>query len=97
MYRPGRVESLRGVRRRHPDIRDDEVGPLSPDQGHQVDGIACLADNLETRTFEKAGNPFTKEYVIIGDYHPQGDHSDRVAAQPAWLYSKCRDVSGSRR
>jgi len=52
----GGVQAFGGVGRRHPDIDDDQLGPLLADHLKKPRRIAGLADHVEARTFEQAGH-----------------------------------------
>ena len=51
----GGVQAFGGMAGRHPDIHDHQLGPLLADQLKKPRGIAALADHVEARTFEQAG------------------------------------------
>jgi hypothetical protein len=49
----GGVQALSRVTRRHPDIRDDQVGPLLADELKEFGRVAALANHLEAPSFEQ--------------------------------------------
>jgi len=46
------------MRRRHPNVDDDELGFVLPHEPEEVIRVACLTDYLELGPFEQAREPF---------------------------------------
>jgi hypothetical protein len=59
------------MRRRRPDVGDDQVGLMCPDQIEQPHGVSSLPDHLESGPLKQAGEPLAHEDVVIGDDHRQ--------------------------
>jgi hypothetical protein len=66
----GNSQALGGVTRRHPDVHQDEVGPLLPDQVQQPRRVAALADHVEAGALKQACQTLAQENVIVGQRDP---------------------------
>ena len=66
-----RPQALVGVRRRHPDVDDRDVGLVGADLAQQVLGVAGLADDVEARLFEQAHETLAQQHGVIGDHDTQ--------------------------
>ncbi len=73
-YGPGRVEALGVVRRRHPDVGQHQRRLTFADHVEQLDAIARLPDDLETRPPEKAGKALAEQDVVISEDDAYGTH-----------------------
>ena len=60
-----RLEPFRRVVRRHADVHDRELGPMLADERHQLGSVAALADDVEPRALEQAGQPLAKENIVV--------------------------------
>jgi hypothetical protein len=70
---PGCPEPLGGVRRRHADVDDRQVGCGLLDQRQQMLAVVGQPDHGEAVPVEQARQPFAQQDVVIGDHHPQGE------------------------
>ena len=68
-----RAQALVGVRRRHPDVDDRDVGLVGADLAHQVLGVAGLAHDLEARFLEQAAQALAQEDGVVGDHDAKGE------------------------
>jgi len=64
-----------GLRGRHADVDDCDVGAGLPHELGERVGIAGCADDIEAFTFEKARDPFPQENVVLGDHDAGPGHS----------------------
>ncbi len=58
------------MRRRHPDVDDDELGLVLTYELEEFVRIADLTDDLEVRPLEQACEPFAQKDVVVGDNDP---------------------------
>ena len=63
--RAGGLETLRRVRRWHPNIHEHQVGCLLADEVQQAPSISGLPHDLEARALEQAHEPFSEEHVVV--------------------------------
>jgi hypothetical protein len=68
------LETLGRVGRRHPDVDDDELGPVLPDELDQLMRVPALSYDLEARALEQPRQTLTKQNFVICQRHPD----------PAW-------------
>jgi hypothetical protein len=61
------AQSLVGLRRRHPDIDDRDIGAVRADLQQQIFGGAALADDLESRVLEQTRDPLAQKYGVVGE------------------------------
>ena len=54
----------------HPDVNDRQLRLGRTDQGEQSGLVPCLADNVESRTVEQAGEAFAQQDIVIGEHDP---------------------------
>ena len=66
---PRGVEPLCGVRRRHSDVGHHEIRLLAADHLEQLRPVTGLGDDLETRTFEQAGQPLAQKHIVVGHHN----------------------------
>jgi hypothetical protein len=59
------TEALVGVRRRHPDIDDRDIGLVLADRGQERGSLPCLGDDLDPGLAEQAGEPFTEQDGVV--------------------------------
>ena len=64
-------QALVGVRGRHADVDDRDVGVLLADRGEELRGIAGLGNDLESGLGEQAGHAFPHEDRIVRDRDPE--------------------------
>ncbi len=64
-----RPQPLVGLRRRHADVRDGDVGLVRADLAQQVLGVRRLADDLEAGVLEQAGETRPQQDRVVGDHH----------------------------
>src|SRR5436305_1720711 len=65
-------EALVGVRRRHPDVDDRDVGPLLLDERLQPVRVARLARHLEPGVGQQSREALAEEQRVVGDRYPHG-------------------------
>ena len=66
-----RLDPLGGVRRRHPDVGDDRVGPLAVHDLDELDSGGNGGDELHVLgEVESAAYALTHEVVVLGDGNP---------------------------
>ena len=65
----GRVETLRRVRRRHPDIDKGELGPVFANGCDQLLAIAAPRYDIEPGPLEEARQALAEEYVVVCQRH----------------------------
>ena len=68
------VEAFPGLRRRHPDVDDNEIRNVSADSSHERWLIACLLDHVEPSTGQQAGDPFAQQHVVLSDNYAAFRH-----------------------
>src|SRR4051812_30510437 len=57
--------------RRHPNVDDDEIGPVLANEAQQLRPIARLTDKLVSGPLEQARNPRPKQDIVVcDDYAP---------------------------
>ncbi len=66
----------------HPDVDDGHVGTGGADLAQQVGRVAGLADDLEPRLREQAGDALAKEQGVVGEDDPQA-HAGGTRARMA--------------
>ncbi len=54
----------------HPDVDDRQFRLGRTDQGEQSGSIPGLADDVEPRTIEQAGEAFTQQDIVVGEHDP---------------------------
>ena len=67
---PRGLQALGGLRRRHPDVDDSQVGPGRTDQGEQPGSVPRLAGDVEPGTVEQAGETFAQQDIVVGEHDP---------------------------
>jgi len=75
---PSRLQAFDGVRGRHPDVGDHEVGDVLPDEVGELGGVAGLAHHLVAGALEQARQPFAEQDVVVGQNHPTHAHGTIV-------------------
>ncbi len=63
----GRAQPFVGVRRRHLDVHDRDVGAVRADLQQQVVGRAALPDDLEPLVGKQAGDALAQEHRVVGE------------------------------
>jgi len=71
-YPPRGHESLVGVRRRHLDIDDRNVGLVPVDLAQQLLGVPHLAHHVGPRRAQQRGDARADEDRVVGDDYPHG-------------------------
>lgn len=69
-YLPHRAQPVVAVRRRHLNIRDDDVGLVSVDLASEVDRVGGLAHHFKSRLFEHGHDAGADERLILADNDP---------------------------
>ena len=70
---PGRGhESLVGVRRRHPDVEHDHVGPVQVGLAEHRVEVVRLADDLASGLGQQPDHAGPGEQHVVGDYYAHG-------------------------
>ena len=72
--RPRGVEAFPGLRRRHPDVDDNEIRNVSADSSHERRFIACLIDHVEPSTGQQACDAFAQQYIVLSDNYAAPRH-----------------------
>ena len=73
-----RFEPFGRMRRRHPNVNDDELGPVLADERQQLVRVAGLTDNLEVGPLQEARQTFAQENVVVGDDDPTTSIRGRI-------------------
>jgi hypothetical protein len=71
-------EPFGGMRRRHADVDDDELGLVLAHEREQFGRVAGLADDLEVAALEQARQPFAEEDIVVCDDDPRAALQRRV-------------------
>jgi hypothetical protein len=67
----GRPDALVGVPGRHPDVGDDDVGPLCVDGAEERVEVLADGGDLELGLrLEHATHPFANEVVVVRQHDP---------------------------
>src|SRR6478672_6013393 len=69
--------SLVGVRRRHPDVHDGNVGSVLLDRGDERTGITDRGHHLDSRLDEQAGQSLSQQRRVVRDHYPAGRTASR--------------------
>src|SRR5262249_23111465 len=83
-------QPLVGLRRRHPDIDDGNVGVVATDLEQEVVGGGRLAYDLEPGIAEKAGDPLAQENRVLCDRDAK---SALVAHRQSWIIRSAESSS----
>ena len=68
------VQAFDGVRGGHPDVDDDDVRDVLPNQGGELGRVPGLTHHLVAGAFQQAGQPLAEEDVVVGQNHPPHAH-----------------------
>jgi hypothetical protein len=79
------TEALVGVRRRHPDVDDRDVGVVARDLEDEVVGARCLRDDVDTGVAEQGRESVADEQAVVGDHDPHGITAEIVVPVPTGL------------
>src|SRR6478735_5251482 len=66
-----------GVRRRHPDVHDGNVGPVLLDRVDERTGITDRGHHLDSRLDEQAGQSLSQQRGVVRDHYPHGSTASR--------------------
>ena len=66
-----RAEPFVGLRGRHADVHDRDVGGVAAHLEHQILGGARLPDDLEAELMQQPRHAFAEQHGILGDRDPQ--------------------------
>jgi hypothetical protein len=66
-----RPEPLVGVRRRHPDVNDSDVGPPLRHRGQQRRTVTDRGANLMAAVFEQPDQPRPEQCGVFSDHDPE--------------------------
>ena len=77
-----RAQPLVGVRRRHADVDDRDVGLVGADLAQQVLGVAGLGDDLEARLLEQARDALAQQHAVVGEDDAHGTSALTVVPSP---------------
>ena len=91
------LEPFVGVRRRHADVDDGDVRRLVLHLAEELLGVAGLADHLEPRLGEEAGDALPKEDGVVGDHDPHGISALSTVPNPRGLSTARSPPSASTR
>ena len=82
----GGLDPLVGVARRHADVGDDDIRPLSVDRGEQRVEIAADGRDLEVgMRLEQAPDALTDEVVVLGEHEPDRRMAEDTPVTPLVL------------
>jgi hypothetical protein len=76
---PGRLQTLGGIGRRHPDVDDHQLGRLLADQREKLRAAAGLPHHLETGALKQAGQTLPEKDVVLSEDHPQPGRGRDIA------------------
>ena len=76
-------EPFVGVRRRHLDVGQHELGAARVDEAQQRGRVARPAHDLEAGVGEQAGESFAQEHLVFGEDYAHGSSRRRCAAPSA--------------
>ena len=68
----GRPQALIGLRRRHADVDDRNVGLVHRDVAQQILGVAGLRDDVESRLQEQPRDPLAQKHRVVGEHDADG-------------------------
>jgi hypothetical protein len=71
---PRRLQTLGGMRRRHPDINHHQLGRLLTNQPQELRPITGLPHHHKTRPLQQTGQTLPQQNVILSQDHPQPTH-----------------------
>jgi len=70
------------MRRRHPNVDDDELGLVLAHEREELVRVPGLTDNLEVAPFEQTREAFAQQDVVVGDDDPTAAFRRRVDRPP---------------
>src|SRR3954447_26545140 len=91
------AQSLVGLRRRHADVEDRDVGRARRHLFQEVLGGRALPDDVEAGLAEQPHDALAQENIIVGDDHPHGRSARIVVPSPGRLVTWRRPSSASTR
>ncbi len=71
-------EALVGVRRRHADVGDCDVGPFEADVPEEALGVLRLADDVDACLLEEVHDPLAREHRVLCDDYAHGSSARSV-------------------
>src|SRR5262249_42680629 len=86
----GGAQALVGVRRRHADVDDGDVGLVGVDLAQQVLGVARLADDLHAGVLEQPRDAFAQQHAVVGQPYTHGICARTVVPMPGGLTTSRR-------
>jgi hypothetical protein len=81
----GGDEAFVGVRRRHADVDDCDIGLRLRDRVEQLVRAARLGDHVEALSAEDPGEPFTEEDRVLSQRYAHGSSTRIVVPVPLSL------------
>ena len=91
------AQALVGVRRRHADVDDRDVGLVGADLAQQVLGVAGLGDDLEARLLEQPRDALAQQQAVVGQDYAHGTSALTVVPSPGGEWTSRRPSSAARR
>src|SRR3954469_7145840 len=91
------AKPLVGVRWRHPDVDDGQVGAELAHTPQQRIGVVDLGDDLDAVVAEQPRDPLTDQRRVVGDHDPHGSSARMVVPCPPGLSTASVALSASRR
>ena len=79
------AQALVGVRRRHADVDDRDVGLVGAHLAQQLVGVAGLADDVEARVLEQARDARAQQHRVLGEDYAHGISALTVVPPPRGL------------
>ena len=79
------TQTVVGVRRRHADVDDRQVGLVQVDDPEQFVGIADGGDDILAGVGQDAGQSGPQEHGVLGDHDPHGISTRIVVGPPSGL------------
>src|SRR6185369_7433280 len=92
-----RLQAFVGVRRRHPDVDDRDVGRMCVHGLDELVGVCRLGGDLDAPVPEQADDPAPHEQVVVGDHGAHGSSAITVVPPPGGLATRSRPPSASTR
>ena len=94
---PRRAEALVGVRRRHPDVDDRDVGRVRAHLQQQLVGGPGLADDLEAGLLEQLRDALAEQDGVVGEDDAHGGDATPVSVEAGNGISATTTRSAARR
>src|SRR5665213_4022500 len=73
------------MRRRHPDVKHRNVGPVIVDHAQRRFTVGNGRDNIYARLGEQSRESFAQQHRVLGDYDSHGNSTVRTVGPPTGL------------